>query len=485
MPAEFTGEQKLRIVLESIIRGVPKDKQCKKYGISDQQFQQWHDHLIKNGGKIYEMDIKRPSRSTRTRKIKYIPWYLKLFLILSIFSNLAAAIVWGVWFTSEMAQEDGLYDELLTSSSPSSVNETNVSVGMNSDAVTSDLDELIDRVDNFANSKNAEGDIDLDSPKLTNNSRTNLEEMLSPALKLPPPPSSLELENRVDFLDQPYEAKHVVYVIDVGAYQLKGPNASECMERMKLAVLESLTKLSANSYFNLVLCWNLREAHALGKTILRANDENKRYATEWITSLGTTPDLLKQGRNQFYPKELLYSQVLPGVIGPWYGLATAVSYDPDVVFFLAGNMPDFSPEEVSRNDYNGLGMGQSSNSLGVPESAGVGQELSSLIRKTAGVWLVALQSERDLPDNQNDIEEIALKRLSLDSFNPEVISRKLSIPWEKAFDNFLAGLELGISKIPRVHVFQTLPEHVQWPSALQRSMQEFCESTRGSFNQFP
>ena len=27
---------------------------------------------------------------------------------------------------------------------------------------------------------------------------------------------------------------------------------------------------------------------------------------------------------------------------------TAVSYDPDVVFFLVGNMPDFSPDEVSR-----------------------------------------------------------------------------------------------------------------------------------------
>ena len=39
MSAEFTGEQKLRIVLESIIRGVPKEEQCKKYGITDEQFQ--------------------------------------------------------------------------------------------------------------------------------------------------------------------------------------------------------------------------------------------------------------------------------------------------------------------------------------------------------------------------------------------------------------------------------------------------------------
>ena len=171
---------------------------------------------------------------------------------------------------------------------------------------------------------------------------------------------------------------------------------------MKLAVLESLTKLSQNSYFNLVLCWNLREAHALGKTILRANDENKRYATEWVTSLGTTPDALKQGRTQFYPKELLCSQILPGVIGPWYGLATAVSYDPDVVFFLSGNMPDFSPDEVSKNDYNGLGISKSANDLSNPKSAGVDVELSGLIRKTAGMWLIALQSELNLPDDQEN-----------------------------------------------------------------------------------
>ena len=162
-----------------------------------------------------------------------------------------------------------------------------------------------------------------------------------------------------------------------------------------------------------------------------------------------------------------------------------MSYDPDVVFFLAGNMPDFSPEEVSKNDYNGLGISQSANSLSSPQAAGVGDGLSSLIRKTAGIWLVALQSERNLPDNQEEIEEIALRRLSLDAMQPELVSRKFSIPWNKVFDNFLAGLEMGISKIPRVHIFQTLPEHIKWPSALENSMQEFCESTRGSFNQLP
>mgnify|MGYP000126398822 CR=1 FL=1 len=59
------------------------------------------------------------------------------------------------------------------------------------------------------------------------------------------------------------------------------------------------------------------------------------------------------------------------------------------------------------------------------------------------------------------------------------------LDWEKAFDNFLAGLELGISKIPQIHVFQTLQEHTRWPTSLQKSMAEFCESTRGNLSVFP
>ena len=41
MADEFSGEQKLRIILESIIRNVPKEEQSKKYGVSEEEFQKW------------------------------------------------------------------------------------------------------------------------------------------------------------------------------------------------------------------------------------------------------------------------------------------------------------------------------------------------------------------------------------------------------------------------------------------------------------
>ena len=87
---------------------------------------------------------------------------------------------------------------------------------------------------------------------LAKESGADLDSLLVAPLKLPSPPSSIALEHRVEFLDQSYEGKHVVYVVDAGSYQLKGPKAVQRLEEMKLAVLESLTKLSSNSYFNLV-----------------------------------------------------------------------------------------------------------------------------------------------------------------------------------------------------------------------------------------
>ncbi len=485
MPTEFTGEQKLRIVLESIIRGIPREEQCKKYGIEEDQFQTWHDHLIQNGGKIYEMGSSGASRKPRSKKVRFIPWYFKLLLLVSLLTNFGGLIVWGVW---RMASPQG--------GEPVLVALDDIGIPEDDDFAKSpeqelspvamqeklDLENLIEQVDEMGKLNDSE--IFNSLPDTTETSSTlKLKEMLAPSLQLSEKASLVDLASEIEFLDQTYEGKHVVYVMDAGTYQLDGSEGPDRLDRMKVALLESLTKLSENSYFNLVLFWNLREAHALGKTILRASEENKRFATEWITSLGRTPAGLKEGRNQFYPKELLYAKPLPGVVGPWYGLATAMSYDPDLVFFLVGNTPRFSPDEVSKNDYNGLGLKLTNAPSNAPSTIDDG--LKTMIRKTSGKWLVALQSDRNLPSNEDDIEAMAMTRLGLDDWAGMQNSIRVEVPWDKAFDNFLAGLELGMEKIPQVHVFKTLSEPVVWPTALQKSIAEFCESSRGSLNDFP
>ena len=75
--------------------------------------------------------------------------------------------------------------------------------------------------------------------------------------------------------------------------------------KAKDALVSSIVSLSPNSYFNLVLYWNLREVAALGKTILKASSENKKYAIDWISSLGDTKESIKSDRNQYYPKRII------------------------------------------------------------------------------------------------------------------------------------------------------------------------------------
>ena len=95
MSSDLSGEHKLRIVLESIIRQVPKSEQCNKYGISEEEFQSWHDHLISNGGKIFDADFG--DSMTQVKKVRRMGGMAKLVLSLSLLSNLAVLLVWGIY----------------------------------------------------------------------------------------------------------------------------------------------------------------------------------------------------------------------------------------------------------------------------------------------------------------------------------------------------------------------------------------------------
>ena len=81
--SEFTGEQKLRIVLESILRDVPKSEQCKKYGITEAEFDSWNHKLVTDGGRIYD-EYKPASSVERGPLLLKMKSYGKIGIILSI-----------------------------------------------------------------------------------------------------------------------------------------------------------------------------------------------------------------------------------------------------------------------------------------------------------------------------------------------------------------------------------------------------------------
>jgi len=471
--AELSGEQKLRIVLESIIRKVPKEEQCKKYGVTEQDFQDWHDHLINEGGKIYEPEFGH--KRERVRKIRKAGPVTKAVLSISLLINLSGLIVWGVMrYLEETRSPVALAKEEQVSELDSPIN-------------LPDPTNLVTKPLNESQGNVLLGDISVPgSPEQP----IELENLLSSPLELPtakmlPPVVPLDLSSEVTFLNQVYEGRHVVFLLDAGLYMVKGEGAVPKFEKMKDALLSSIVNLSPNAYFNLLLYWNLREVSSLGKTILRASQENKKYAIDWITGLGSEPEKLKENRNQYYPKELLYAKPLPGVVGPWYGLTTAISYDPDLVFVLSGNMPAFSPEEVPKSHYQSLGINPSMKSMSYSVDLDRSNpSVTSLFLETATKWFLSLQTTPTISADSQDIEELALKRLGILG-GQEIALSSSQIPWDRAFDNFLTGLEVSFDKIPKTHFFLSLPDHSVWPTRLTDTVREFAESSKGSFSLNP
>jgi hypothetical protein len=478
MPEELSGEHKLRIVLESIIRDVSKDEQCQKYGISEEEFQGWHDHLITNGGKIFDPDFG--SVRTRVKKARKMTTLSKLLLGISLLANLAAIIVCLViWLGDEETDYPGPVKPPVPPLQASSVSPVHSETAPGKDQETKPMVPADEQT--RVSSVNS---VPVNPPVP---SRPGMEQLLAKPFPLPnprplPPVALPEPEREVSLMSKDYKGKHVVYLLDVGSYVLKGERANELFESVKSEILSSIASLSPNSYFNMVLFWNLREASALGKTILRANQENKKYAIDWLSGLGGKVDDLKENRDQYYPKELLYAKPLPGVVGFWYGLSTAISFDPDLVFVFAGNFPAFNLAEIPRSHFDELGI--EAKHLSRTRMKGSGSAVSDLIKLTARKWLISIEQASVLPQADDAIDEVALQRLGFLDGNFST-SQMIEIPWEKSFEHFLSSLEVGFDRVPRVHTFVYLPSHMTWPRKLTNSVREFSESSKGSFTLNP
>lgn len=474
MSKEFSGEQKLRIVLESIIRNVPKGEQSKKYGVTEQEFQSWHDHLIQNGGKIFDSSAQMSSHSRNSKK-KMSP-LVKMFLLISLLTNLGL-IIFGVVY---LANKENKKDEWVQDGSNSIDSPINLTDDYETQKVpkkeiepAAEEETPIDVI--LENSR------EKPFPSSNNDDIGNL--LASPnSLPVPsllPPVSIAEPANEVSFMGKSYEGRHVVYLLDVGTYVLDGNESVRQFEKNKESLINSIITLSPNSYFNLVLYWNLREVAALGKTLLKASQENKKYAIDWITSLGGTKESIKIERNQYYPKESLSFPPMAGIIGPWYGLSTAISFDPDLVFVMAGNTPRYDRSEVPRSHYEGLGKINFQKLQGDQVDH---TKVDALTRETARKWFYAITPISSLPSSEAEVEEIALTRLGLSSGDSgRAVYQPLA--WNKAFENFLSSLEMGFDRIPQTHFMVNLPKYVSWPSPLLNSVKEFAESSRGSFSQ--
>lgn len=477
MTDEFSGEQKLRIVLESIIRNVPKEEQSKKYGVSEAEFQKWHDHLIKNGGKLFESTLHEKNRVPRTKKKKSIG--TKVFLTLSILINLTFLTLTAyLVFVNDIKLESLLgskTDQIVKSEQGFKNN----FLKTNNETENYELLPKISHLESVEKSQINKQELSTikDSDKSLDPEIVRTNEDFPKKPNILPPLENFDLPKDVTFLGNSYDGRHVVYLLDVGTYVLDGENAASNFQKIKKGLISSILSLSPNSYFNLVMYWNLREVSALGPTILKASKENKKYAQDWINSLGDTKDSLKVERNQYYPKEVLYTKPGLGIVGPWYALSTAISFDPDLVFVISGDTPRFNRSEVPRSHYEGLGR---INIEPLTTSSSAKPSISPVFKETAMKWYYSITPIGSLPDNEFEVEKLALTKLGLsDQLASQSIYQEL--PWDKTFDNFISSLEVGFDQIPKTHFFLNLPPYTSWPTSLTNSAREFAESSRGSF----
>ena len=471
--AEFSGEQKLRIVLESILRKVPKEDQCKKYGISEKEFDSWNDKLINEGGQIFDEKVGKSSSNT-SRKRSSLRKKSKYLLIPSLCLNLALLIFAIAWYLLKEVDVSGYASDQNLQKTKLSLQEIEPKISEQQVSPDPVLDRRVQE-------------------KLAIQNNPAVAQTNPDVLSFPDSPINNEIippvEERVrevNLLGTAYEGLHAVYLLDAGTDEFRKPEDYMQFAKRVSAIKESIQSLSSYSYFNLVMFWNLREASALGKTILPATGEYKNLAIQWLDSLGKDPYSLKENRGQFYTQELLSAKPMAGVVGPWYGINTAISFDPDLIFAFMGGISGYKVSNIPKFHFSGLGIDPSTtaNSISGSFSPDQKQPISNYIRQTAVRWLMTVENGEDLPRDQNSLENMAMTRLGLNGDVSSVFGR-VEIPWGKSFENFLKYLNVSLDALPQVHFFVSLSEGTYWPTGLKSSILEFVDSSRGTFSLNP
>ncbi len=67
---KWTGQQKLHIVLEGMSGKAPLAELCQIHGISQAQFYQWKERLLKDGAKVFERGGSEASEERLKQEVR-------------------------------------------------------------------------------------------------------------------------------------------------------------------------------------------------------------------------------------------------------------------------------------------------------------------------------------------------------------------------------------------------------------------------------
>ena len=480
MAKHFSGDEKLRIVLESIIRGISKEEQCKKYECSETDFDAWREHLVTNGGKVFEPGYGIVA--SKSKKSSGGGWFSKIVFTLSILANLAVVSVALAW---QMKWIDfGSYlpiHEVASTAEPSPP-----PVSRHPSATMPGTDqkggETLESLLLAAKSSTAKQDALTSSGSSTriDTSAMPVGTVSVPSSAKAPLFSGLPGRARPTFEVEAFGVRApgrlVVFALDASDYMTRGNRVGQFRE-LKNKLKVAIDGLSPKSYFNLLIFRNLREVEMIGKTILPANATNKNLALKWIKEVGE-PYENGQASSISRPNDSdIMDKPPPGTVGPWYALYCAIkNYEPDAVFVLTGECSSMRPRDFSvvNHDASGLGKANSSQDLKKWE-----QDTKTL-RLTAVKWLLAsLKADEVTPTTQDELELLALARLQMTLPPKPRVSSTASWPWRNVYEKFRVALNEGEPHLPIVHFIVALPEGVTWPADLTETAGEFARMAKG------
>lgn len=483
MAKHFSGDEKLRIVLESIIRGISKDEQCKKYECSETDFDAWREHLVTNGGKVFEPGYGIVA--AKSKKSSGGGWFSKIVLTLSILTNLAvvsAALAWKMkWIDVES------YLPISEVASPSEVSPSPVSRHSSSLISSGDLKDGESLESLLLGPKSSSAKTDALTSSSSNpqidTSAIPVGTVSVPSSAKAPLFSGFPGRARPTFEVEAFGVRTpgrlVVFALDASDYMTRGNRVGQFRE-LKNKLKVAIDGLSPKSYFNLLIFRNLREVEMIGKTILPANATNKNLALKWIKEIG---EPYENGQASSIPRPNdsdIVDKPPPGTVGPWYALYCAIkNYEPDAVFVLTGECSSMRPRDFSVVNPDASGSGKANS----PEDLEKWEQETKTLRLTAVKWLLAsMKADEVTPTTQEELELLALARLQMTLPPKPRVASSGSWPWRNVYENFRVALNEGEPHLPIVHFIVALPEGVTWPADLTETADEFARLAKGQLS---
>ena len=461
----WTGERKLRVVLEAMTTSVAQV--CAKYakhGLSEEQVQQWQQHVVQRGGEIFEPKPDAPVKQVRVRTSRRRQSGLLVFM--ATFSILLNVAVAGLFTAAHFKLLD--ISSWLGASAPQKV--TNPpparpsfeSLGIGVDSPPSE----------FAGESTPSGRVE--DPVLPSDVRPTRTPVTAPLFGGPPLVRGPGIVSEVKVCGVLGRGNKVVFILDLNEYMRTDTDGQAKFERLRKEVRDAILDLGQKTAFNVILLNGISQMHLFESKLVYATESKKREAYTWLSFPAW--EGAKGVEARFAETDLLMKPP-EGIVGPWLTLSAALSFEPDLVYLVTGDFSTLRPDDFSASELSGV---QVSYEVRTPAWERWRRETEAT-RLTIGKWLQT-DKGRALDFEVVDAEvDGVIRQLGIAMPVKPLGAPDSRWPWKDMYTKFTRGLARSIPELAATHVLVSLPKGREWPVDLEGSSKEFSQLSGGSF----